>query len=148
MTSRITKTVALAALMASTAGAAYATEGWYGRADVGYSTDGSVDFGSAGDYDLENDWSQHLGLGYAWANGFRTEGELSHRYNDFGEDGTPPLADGNVHAWAAMLNGYYDFNRGGNIQPYIGLGVGAARLNLSAAGGAVGAELVTAGAVD
>jgi outer membrane protein OmpA-like peptidoglycan-associated protein/outer membrane protein W len=139
MTSRITKTVALAALMASTAGAAYATEGWYGRADVGYSTDGSVDFGSAGDYDLENDWSQHLGLGYAWANGFRTEGELSHRYNDFGEDGTPPLADGNVHAWAAMLNGYYDFNRGGNIQPYIGLGVGAARLNLSAAGGAVGA---------
>ncbi len=134
MTSRITKTVALAALMASTAGAAYATEGWYGRADVGYSVGGDIEFGGTS-YDLENDWSQHLGLGYAWANGFRTEGELSHRYNDFGEEATPPLADGNVHAWAAMLNGYYDFNRGGAVQPYVGIGVGGARLNVSAAGG-------------
>lgn len=132
MTSRITKTVALAALMASTAGAAYATEGWYGRADAGYSVGGEIEFGGTA-YDLEADWSQHLGLGYAFQNGFRAEGELSHRYNDFGED--EGLADGNVHAWAAMLNGYYDFNRGGNIQPYIGLGVGAARLNVSAVGG-------------
>ena len=132
MTSRITKTVALAALMASTAGAAYATEGWYGRADVGYSIGGDIEFGGTS-YDLENDWTQHLGLGYAWQNGFRTEGEISHRYNDFGEN--EGLADGNVHAWAAMLNGYYDFNRGGSVQPYIGLGVGGARLNVSAVGG-------------
>ena len=37
------------------------------------------------------------------SNGFRIEGEL-HRYNDFGED--DGLVDGNVHAWAAMLNGF------------------------------------------
>lgn len=139
MTSRITKTVALAALMASTAGAAYATEGWYGRADAGYSIGGDIDFGGNNSYDLENDWSQHLGLGYAFQNGFRLEGEISHRYNDFGDDATPPLTDGNVHAWATMLNGYYDFNRGGSVQPYIGLGVGAARLNVSAAGPSLGA---------
>jgi OOP family OmpA-OmpF porin len=132
MTSRITKTVALAALMASTAGAAYATEGWYGRADAGYSIGGDIEFGGTS-YDLENDWSQHLGLGYAFQNGFRAEGEISHRYNNFGED--EGLADGNVHAWAGMLNGYYDFNRGGAVQPYLGVGVGAARLNVSAAGG-------------
>ncbi len=125
MTSRITKTVALAALMASAAGGAYATEGWYGRADVGYSTDGSIDYGGGTDFDLENDWSQHLGLGYAFQNGFRLEGELSHRYNDYDEG---VLLDGNIHAWAAMLNGYYDFNRGGGVEPYLGLGVGAARL--------------------
>ncbi len=127
MTSRITKTVALAALMASTAGAAYATEGWYGRADVGYSVGGDIDIEGTG-FDLENDWTQHLGLGYAFQNGFRAEGEISHRYNDFEH---PLIADGNVHAWAAMLNGYYDFNRGGTVQPYLGLGVGAARLNAS-----------------
>jgi opacity protein-like surface antigen len=132
MTSRITKTVALAALMASTAGAAYATEGWYGRADVGYTVDGEIEFGGAA-YDFEDDWTQHLGLGYAFQNGFRFEGELAHRYNDFGEN--EGLTDGNVHAWSGMLNGYYDFNRGGSVQPYIGLGVGAARLNVSAAGG-------------
>ncbi len=137
MTSRITKTVALAALMAGTAGGAYATEGWYGRADVGYSVGGDIDFGTAGGYDLDADWTQHLGLGYAFQNGFRLEGELSHRYNEFGED--DGLLDGDVHAWGAMLNGYYDFNRGGDVQPYVGVGVGGARLGVSAAGGPFGA---------
>jgi OOP family OmpA-OmpF porin len=134
MTSRITKTVALAALMASAAGGAYATEGWYGRADVGYSTDGELDVGDES-FDFETDWSQHLGIGNAFANGFRLEGELSHRYNDFGED--EGLDDGNIHAWAAMLNGYYDFNRGGSIEPYVGLGVGAAKLDASFADGPI-----------
>jgi outer membrane protein OmpA-like peptidoglycan-associated protein len=119
--------------MASAAGGAYATEGWYGRADVGYSTDGSLEFGGGDDFEFENDWTQHLGLGYALQNGFRIEGELSHRYNDFGED--DGLVDGNVHAWAAMLNGFYDFNRGGRFEPYLGLGVGAARLNATANNG-------------
>src|SRR5262245_49740324 len=133
MTSRISKTMALAALMASAAGGAYATEGWYGRLDVGYSTDGSIDIGDT-DYDFDNDWSEYAGLGYAFPNsGFRLEGEISHRYNDFGED--EGLLDGNVHAWAAMFNAYYDFNRGGSIEPYVGVGIGGARLNASANNG-------------
>jgi outer membrane protein OmpA-like peptidoglycan-associated protein len=112
-------------------GAAHATEGWYGRADVGYSTDGSLDFGGGDDFDFESDWSEYLGLGYAMPNsGLRLEGEISHRYNDFGAD--QGLADGNVHAWAAMLNAYWDFNRGGRVEPYVGLGVGGARLNATA----------------
>ncbi len=129
MKSRITKTVALAALMATGVTAAHATEGWYGRADVGYSTDGAVEFDGGDEFELENDWTQHLGLGYAFQNGFRLEGELGHRFNNFGED---VLDDGDVRVWSAMLNGYYDFNRGGAIEPYIGLGVGAARLGIAA----------------
>jgi outer membrane protein OmpA-like peptidoglycan-associated protein/outer membrane protein W len=130
MKSRITKTVALAALMASGATAASATEGWYGRVDAGWSVDGSsIDFDGGDEFDLDDNWSHHLGLGYAFMNGFRLEGEIAHRYNDFGEG---VLDDGNVHAWTAMLNGFYDFNRGGTFEPYVGLGVGAARLNVSA----------------
>jgi outer membrane protein OmpA-like peptidoglycan-associated protein len=125
MKSRITKTAALAALMAGAGGAAHATEGWYGRADVGYSVDGYVDANDV-EFDTDNDWSGHLGIGYAFLSGFRAEGELSHRYNDFGEN--VGLPDGNMRAWSAMLNGYLDFNRDGSVQPYIGLGVGAARL--------------------
>ena len=48
MKSRITKTVALAALMAGTAGVANATEGWYGRADVGWSFDGEYEVDNNG----------------------------------------------------------------------------------------------------
>lgn len=139
MKSRITKTVALAALMAGTAGVANATEGWYGRADVGWSFDGTYDLDSIGiGFDLEPDWSQHLGLGYAFQNGFRVEGELSHRFNQLEDHAV--LADGDVHAWAAMANLFYDFNRGGALEPYIGVGAGAARINGYASGGASGVD--------
>jgi outer membrane protein OmpA-like peptidoglycan-associated protein len=132
MTSRITKTVALAALMAGAAGTAYATEGWYGRADIGYSTtDGNMSFDDE-EFNFDNNWSQHLGLGYGFG-AFRLEGEISHRYNNFGED--QGLVDGNVHAWAAMLNGYWDLWRGERADIYLGAGVGGARLNASANNG-------------
>ena len=133
MKSRITKTVALAALMAGAAGVANATEGWYGRGDIGWSFDGEVEVDASPTYSfgsstLEHDWSEHLGLGYAFQNGFRLEGELGHRFNQI--DATPTIdAGGDVHAWSAMANLFYDFNRGGQLEPYIGVGVGAARLN-------------------
>ena len=135
MKSRITKTVALAALMAGAAGVANATEGWYGRADAGWSFEGEYDvddagweYGENGKSGFESDWTQHLGLGYAFQNGFRLEGELGHRFNQL--DVSDDLdAGGDVHAWSAMANLFYDFNRGGGIEPYIGIGVGAARLN-------------------
>jgi opacity protein-like surface antigen len=126
MANKLKRTLALAALMAGASGVAHATEGWYGRADVGYSTDGSVDFDGSDDFDLENDWTQHLGLGYAFQNNFRLEGELGHRFNNFGED--VGLDDGDVRVWSGMLNLFYDFNRGGRIEPYIGAGIGAARV--------------------
>ncbi|MGE0741927.1 MAG: OmpA family protein [Hyphomonadaceae bacterium] len=134
MKSRITKTVALAALMASAAGAANATEGWYGRADVGWSWDGDADADVFPESNaLDHDWTQHVGLGYAFSNGFRLEGELAHRYNQL-QDNAPTIVDGDVHAWSAMANLFYDFNRGGSVEPYIGIGAGAARLNANAAG--------------
>ena len=129
MKSRITKTVALAALMAGTAGVANATEGWYGRADIGWSFDGTQDLdGAAAEGTLEHDWTEHLGLGYAFQNGFRLEGELGHRFNQVEFSGFPTV-DADVHAWSAMANLFYDFNRGGALEPYIGIGAGAARLN-------------------
>jgi outer membrane protein OmpA-like peptidoglycan-associated protein len=128
---KLMSTLAVAALMSTAAGAAHATEGWYGRADVGYSIDGQLDVDqSSEDIGLDNDWMESIGVGYAFSHGFRVEGEFSHRFNDV-ETNTEVL-DGDVRAWAAMFNLYYDFNRGGRLEPYVGLGVGAARLNASA----------------
>jgi outer membrane protein OmpA-like peptidoglycan-associated protein len=135
MKSRITKTVALAALMAGSAGVASATEGWYGRADVGYSVDGEIDLdttGASSSRDLESDWMGALGLGYAFDNGFRVDGEVSTRFNNIEPVGRPGFF-GRANVWAAMLNGYYDFNREGSIQPYVGVGVGAARIDVGLA---------------
>ncbi|MFO0202422.1 MAG: hypothetical protein ACK528_04765 [Alphaproteobacteria bacterium] len=54
MLSKLKRTAALAALLvsATVAGKAHATEGWYGRADVGYSVDASVEIDDLGDLDL------------------------------------------------------------------------------------------------
>lgn len=121
MISKLKRTIALAAMMTAMAGVAHA-EGWYGRADVGYSVDGALEVDTGDDLDFEDDWMAGLGAGYGFQNGFRLEGELSYRQNDFSD------FDGDARALALMANLFYDFNRGGRFQPYLGVGVGGARV--------------------
>ena len=138
MSKSLKKAIAIAALLAGTSGVAHATEGWYGRADIGYTFDGESDIDESGfgQYTLghEHGWSEYLGLGYAFQNNFRLEGELGHRFNDFDEDDIDTEADlsgnGETRVWSAMANLFYDFNRGGKLEPYVGIGVGAARINV------------------
>jgi len=138
-------TLALAALMAGTASQALAREGWYVRGDIGYSVNGqletSTDIGDVDiariqnpgpealvideSFDFDNDWMADIGAGYNYGNGFRLEGELAHRRNDFEDVQTDIKAD------SLMLNGFYDFNRDGAIQPYVGVGVGYAKVDIS-----------------
>ncbi|HYD89240.1 MAG TPA: outer membrane beta-barrel protein [Vitreimonas sp.] len=117
MKSKLMRTLAIAILMASAATVANAQEGWYGRLDVGTSIDGEID-DSVTSYDLEDDFVASVGAGYGFAGGFRAEGAIDYRNNDI-----DTLAD-EVKVWSAMANVYYDFNRGGRFQPYLGLGVG------------------------
>jgi outer membrane protein OmpA-like peptidoglycan-associated protein len=121
---KLKRTLALAALLSGAAGVAHPTEGWYGRADVGYSVDGEIEFDTGPAYDLDDDWMGALGAGYAFTNGFRLEGEVAYRDNEaLLPSGAPAGFD--VSAWSLMANLYYDFNRGGRFEPYLGLGVGA-----------------------
>jgi len=132
MLSKLKRTVALAAMLATVTmgGAAHATEGWYGRADLGYSVDGALET-DTDDLDFENDWSGHLGIGHGFANGFRLEGEFAYRSNDF------EAFDGEATALALMANLYYDFNRDGRWQPYVGVGVGGAQVEVDGAVGPI-----------
>ncbi len=135
---KLKRTLALAAILAgATTGAAHATEGWYGRADLGWSFDGEADLGDSangyswGTASFDHDVSEHLGLGYAFGNNFRLEGEIAHRRNELRAGDTGAFDTGDASAWSAMANLYYDFNRGGQLEPYIGLGVGAARITVN-----------------
>lgn len=113
--------LALAAMITAMAGNAAATEGWYGRADAGYSVDGEIEVGAAS-ADLDDDWMAGLGAGYGFANGWRLEGEAAYRSNEVG------AAD--VDATSLMVNALYDFNRGGRFQPYLGVGAGGAQIDV------------------
>lgn len=61
-------------------------------------------------------------VGYAFDNGFRAEGEIAYRRNDFDIDGSP--ADGDFNTYAFMANAIYDFQVDAKFQPYIGAGLG------------------------
>lgn len=79
-----------------------------------------------------------LALGFEWVDGWRFEGELSWRRSDFDNVEDVPADDGRAEIYAAMLNVYYGFRKDAAVNPYLGGGVGAARLSVSdlAVGGA------------
>lgn len=124
----------LAGIAISLCGQAHASEGWYGRADIGHSTGGDMFFSTSGGsvtIDMEDGWSQSVGGGYAFSNGVRIEGEISRRANDL-EPLVDNLDEGDITATAGTLNVFFDFNRDGRIQPYVGAGLGFANLDLDA----------------
>lgn len=78
-------------------------------------------------------------LGKDLGNGFRAEGELGYRQIEMGHatvyaPGGAGLnsgsAGGNANAVSLMGNGYYDFQTGGRIVPYVGLGIGMAEVSM------------------
>jgi OmpA-OmpF porin, OOP family len=73
-----------------------------------------------------------LALGYGLGNGIRLEGELGHRGSSL--NGT----EGRVTAWTLMGNALYDFDLGWPVTPYIGAGVGGARINADSVRSAAG----------
>lgn len=128
--------------------------GWYIRADAGYmfssETSGSFRFFSAqtglyGDdfryssIELQNGYTVGGGVGYRWAEHFRTD--LTADYYDFDIKGTSACAYSfgsgdcrfNDHSdaglWTVMANAYVDLPYFGPITPYFGAGVGVANVN-------------------
>lgn len=76
-------------------------------------------------HDFEPGWLGLGGAGYAFSSGIRLEGEIGYRRNSV--DNGP----GNAEAWSVMGNALYDFNTGTRFTPYVGAGIGGARLNFN-----------------
>jgi opacity protein-like surface antigen len=70
------------------------------------------------------------GVGYAFPFGLRMEGEFGFIYSPLKRDGGVDV-DGSVKSYLVMANAYYDFKMPflGPFKPYVGAGVGAARVN-------------------
>ncbi|MEL7130406.1 MAG: outer membrane beta-barrel protein, partial [Pseudomonadota bacterium] len=135
-----------AAAIVSVTGAANADEGWYVRADFGFSPTGNLDHDPAvdvvgtlqGDASVEENFGGWVGAGYDFGQNVRLETTFGYRAGDLDPDngfnGLPlatasPLENGDVQVWDAMVNLIYDLNNESRITPYAGAGVGLAQVN-------------------
>jgi OmpA-OmpF porin, OOP family len=125
---------ALAAFALSLPAAAQTTPGSapglyvFGALGVNMPRDSQFDTpGVSTDVDLNTALTGAAGLGYAFGNGFRTEFELAHRRNSVDSAGAAS-GNGRLRSNAFMFNALYDFNIAGPWTPFIGAGVGGARV--------------------
>lgn len=153
---KLKTTLLAAAGTLALAPAAHAYEGLYGTIGAGlsyfgYENDfsnthddgfGPVPFDSTTDYD--NGIGIYTALGLAHANGFRTELEYSYRNADIDQIDPDALNNfsgipsggisGDTKIHALLANVVYDFAADSKITPYLGGGVGIARVNHTVSG--------------
>jgi len=116
---------------------AAAQDGWYAKGGVGYGSYGDVDVtanSATGAIDPEGDLRFMLGFGYAYEDNWRIDLDIMDRYADGGSIGDNGISTTDIQNVAVMLNGIYDLNRGGQINPYLGAGIGVSRSDVSSEG--------------
>lgn len=111
-----------------------------GRLGISLPQDSELDSATTSqEVDLENGFVGNFAVGHGYGNGVRTELELGFRENDVDSvSGGGGASTGDVSSWSAMVNALYDFNASGKLQPYIGVGAGIARLDVSGASPSAG----------
>jgi opacity protein-like surface antigen len=111
-------------------------EHWYIRAgggldlpdDLGNET-GGISVGIDVDHGLVGE----VAIGRYLGRSFRTEMELAYRQADLTDaraGGAQIAASGDYRVMSAMLNGFYDLRLDFPIVPYVGAGIGAARIDV------------------
>lgn len=125
---------AILCLLAPTHALAMDANGLYARVTAGWSISQDQDFETAAgavDTSLDNGHAMTGAMGYDYGQA-RAEVELSYRQSDVDNHkiGGTSLTNpgGESSALALMANGYYDFKTVTKVTPYIGAGVGIAKV--------------------
>jgi outer membrane protein OmpA-like peptidoglycan-associated protein len=115
------------AILLGTAAYADPYKGLYvsGAAGANWAEDADVSNGASGEVDYDTGWVGAIAVGYGFGNGFRLEGELSHRRND-ADDFSGVSLSGRAETTGYMANLLYDFDISRKFMPYVGFGIGAA----------------------
>lgn len=121
---------ALTCSLLASAALAAGKPGFYVGGDVGYNWTPDTDYQfTTGTHKTQFDrgdaWSLHAG--YSYGNGFRVEGEYAERESDVTSFNSYPGA-GQLKTEAFAVNGFYDFATNSGFTPFVGLGVGMARV--------------------
>jgi len=127
----LTLTSALTATLAVLPATAQAKD-WYLGGSLGYNT--TSDQTSTGDNrQVETEFKGGIAttstIGVKLENNLRFEGEFAWRRNDgktlaFNDIDRPGFTSKGAQSYGVLINGYYDFDTGGSVTPYIGAGIG------------------------
>lgn len=124
-------TMILAAAAASSlalAGAAHAQQAndpnWYVRGDAGGAFEGELN-GSSPKVKGKSGWTVDLAAGRSFNSAVRAETELLYSEAD-----RKDVSTGKIKTFGGLVNGYYDFDTGTKVRPYVGAGIGVAQLKL------------------
>ena len=125
-------------------------DGFYLGAGAGLSFSGNSDIDGTGintSADLDETGSFSGMFGHAYANGLRAELEFGYRNSDV--DGLTGAANpqGDIGALHLMVNGYYDWQNSTAFTPYLGAGIGAARVDFDGVNPVGGSTLDDSGTV-
>jgi OOP family OmpA-OmpF porin len=127
---------------ASSAAFAQQTSGPYIGAAGGLNIVRDSDVSGTGidtDVEFDNGWAALGTVGYGFGNGLRLELEAGYRDNDVDGISGQTGVSGDVNVWSGMLNLLYDVPTGTSFTPYIGAGLGYARVKVDGAGPVNGA---------
>jgi len=94
---------------------------WYVQGNVGGSFESRLD--AAPDRKGDTGWAVSGAFGREFSNNLRAEAEVAYAQGD--NKGAVP---GKTSAVGGFVNGYYDFNRAGAWQPFVGAGIGLAQV--------------------
>ena len=123
------------AVMGLAQAAAAQSPGFYVSGAVGTGKPVDADYTGTGvNATVESDFGYAFAaaFGYAYTSNLRSEIELAYRSSDISSITSSPAANGDISALSGMLNGYYDFRNSTPFTPYIGAGIGVARINIDA----------------
>lgn len=105
---------------------------YYLGAGAGISLQSDADLTGTGvntSIDTDLGWVGQLSIGRAYGNGWRTEIEAAYGKSDVDSISGAASSGGDISALSGMINGLYDFSVDGPLKPYVGIGLGIARIN-------------------
>ena len=130
--------LATLAVLSALSGAALSAPGPYVAGSLGLSLPVDAEITapgtSGGDISLDGGLGLSAGLGYQLANGLRFEAGLAYQKNDLdkGKDATGEVKmNGDVSSTAFLASAYYDIPTGTKFSPFLGGGVGLAKVRLN-----------------
>lgn len=121
---------ALAALVVVSGAAQAELSGPYlGAGAIGlYQTDRTVSGAAVGSLDMQLGYGLNGVAGYQFDTGLRVEGEVVYRRNG-ADQFNNANADGSLNSWGLMGNVIWEYDNPSGIYPYVGAGLGGARVS-------------------